>query len=723
MKDDKPPAGYTEVKASLCGVATTGDDEDGKSSVDDYYLANETRGDFIIQMKPYPIPLKTTTYTDFIFRLPDDLPDLVHIVMGEVINTQPKHLHHFVLTGCITKPDDSILDGVPVDRPPSDCTIPIGGWAPGASVFGNDKNDLSFGVALGRAMGIEALQLNVHYTDGEYNDAENETYKMAEDGIKIYYTPDLRKYTTTLMPLINVPWGPKELYVPPSTERFFLTKTCVVDTRCKDANDSTLQTVAAFLLSLEGGDQNGGRARDRFVGSENIHDDDAESNEGKNNEVDTPVESSKLVSKSAMIQRMMENMSCSTVKPYCFMFEFGPRIQQLCPESCGLCASNGDSNAYARNPDRYRVTAVNYHAHLLGNEMYTTLLRSSPNATNVDDSNKLIAKYLKSREIWYYDDQASIPMDNEFVIDVDSDKGEFTRGVEIKPGDKIQATCVYNSNDRVNRTSFGLSTYDEMCIISLRVSFETPTMTDEIATSLTTELNLRSFTCSMDDENRTTDIWQGSLDFDEDPRDIWKDHPIELSDQCIFNVEDYVLIQMMSGESRNCPADMKTDEDFSPSDICFGFDTDGENGKIQFLSEELAGYTCAGGSYDQKDSNEGPLYITEEICITDGGGRSYDSYSCSDIQWFLTNGDLSALGINDVVKEYIRKEWYQPKCCRLFQSDDEPSDTLSNDAKVAKDSADDIGSVLEADHHSSAYGPALSSVFVFVLTCTILSSF
>merc|ERR1712176_784955 len=96
-------------------------------------------------------------------------------------------------------------------------------------------------------MGIEALQLNVHYTDGVYEDAEKELHKMAEDGIKIYYTPDLRKYTSVTKPLLAVPVGPKELFIPPSTERYFLTKTCIVDTKCKDADDSTLREIAKFL--------------------------------------------------------------------------------------------------------------------------------------------------------------------------------------------------------------------------------------------------------------------------------------------------------------------------------------------------------------------------------------------------------------------------------------------------------------------------------------------
>merc|ERR1719343_1687693 len=92
-------------------------------------------------MKPYPIPAETTTYVDFFFNLPDDLPDLFHVTFGEVINSQPTHLHHFVLTGCPDKIDPS-QQGLAVDDTNGalgdlDCQRPVGVWAPGSDLFGN----------------------------------------------------------------------------------------------------------------------------------------------------------------------------------------------------------------------------------------------------------------------------------------------------------------------------------------------------------------------------------------------------------------------------------------------------------------------------------------------------------------------------------------------------------------------------------------------------------
>jgi hypothetical protein len=117
--------------------ASSGDEEDEQTTsttttndVDEYYQQQETRGEWDMIIEPYPIPVDvTTTYVDFIFNLPESLPDLVHIVHGEVILTQPQHLHHLVLTGCTTRLQDDLQEGVPIDRPPNDCNIPLGGWA------------------------------------------------------------------------------------------------------------------------------------------------------------------------------------------------------------------------------------------------------------------------------------------------------------------------------------------------------------------------------------------------------------------------------------------------------------------------------------------------------------------------------------------------------------------------------------------------------------------
>merc|ERR1712232_1474316 len=180
---------------------------------------------------------------------------------------------------------------------------------------------------------------------------------------------------------------------------------------------------------------------------------------------------------------------------------------------------------------------------------------------------------------------------------------ELVRGVEVKPGDKIQITCVYNSMDRTEDTEFGFSTYDEMCVVSLYVTFETPphntagedggTASSGGGIDFIADLNLRVFKCEVDDENHTTDVWQGTLEEDEDPRNIYFDHPIDESDMCIFPVADFVLMDVaLTGDTRNCPTEGEGDADADNDTICDGFSS---SSKAEFLPDAIAGYTCVGG--------------------------------------------------------------------------------------------------------------------------------
>lgn len=170
--------------------------------------------------------------------------------------------------------------------------------------------------------------------------------------------------------------------------------------------------------------------------------------------------------------------------------------------------------------------------------MYTTLLRGEETTNNTtavqkqveltteESGSNTVAMDLESRPFWIYDFQETIPLDVE------------TRGTEIRPGDKIQVSCVYDSNYRDSPTYFGLSTYDEMCITTLQVKFETPSelsmdgsSSKAAAVSLATQFELMSFSCAGGPKN---DIYSGVLLADEDGRDIWKDHPIETAEGCTF---------------------------------------------------------------------------------------------------------------------------------------------------------------------------------------------
>merc|ERR1712238_66055 len=160
--------------------------------------------------------------------------------------------------------------------------------------------------------------------------------------------------------------------------------------------------------------------------------------------------------------------------------------------------------------------------------MYATLLRegdddpadvsTTTTTTTATSTANTIVKDLKSSEFWNFDYQTTTAMDKEYEIQVgtgtttsDGNEGiELVNGVEIKAGDKIQATCVYNSMYREKKTRFGISTYNEMCIVTIQVTFKTPPVSADSGIDFGADFNLRSFSCelvddSTDDNNNNED--------------------------------------------------------------------------------------------------------------------------------------------------------------------------------------------------------------------------
>jgi len=585
-------------------------------TVEEAHNPGEERDSFEIIMKPYPIPAELTTYTDFFFNLPEDLPDLVHITYGEVINSQPIHLHHFVLTGC-TEPIPEDEEGLPNEfgienTALGNCQIPLGGWAPGADLFGN--TDLNTGVLLGRGMGIQAIMMNVHYTDGVYLDEAKTQLKMAEDGIRIHWTPNMRPYTDTMRPLINIGWAPRQLSIPPGEKRFFVSRTCEVVNNCQDAEPSELQAAAAFMSR---GD----------------------------NEMSTAM--------SNAMNGM--DLSCPNLKLFCGMpGQIGMAINMLCPESCGNCNELLEDGVTPNPlaPESYRVTSIQYHAHLLGREMYTTLLREeNTSATTAiqkqaqTTSSNMVATDLESRPFWIYDFQETIPLQFEVVADENAGETILEKGTEVVAGDKIQATCVYDATERDEKTQFDLSTYDEMCITSLKVTFATPEAwkNNESTLDISTQLRLMSFGCKAGSEYA---IYSGTLAEGEDGRDIWKDHPISSAEGCIFPINPVAafLGAENPGEAQNCPSG---DNDVFDNLNC---------GNVEFFSENIAGKTCSGGTLNEQDSNSG---VTEEDCVA--GGGSFVPYTCSQISdWVNYEGQLT---LDEASLKFVVENWWQPECC------------------------------------------------------------
>ena len=80
-------------------------------------------------------------------------------------------------------------------------------------------------------------------------------------------------------------------------------------------------------------------------------------------------------------------VSCPVAKPFCEMGgELGTYIQQPRPASCGHCGESEDGKRNPLTPDNYRGTAIHYLAHLLGREMYTTLIRDETETENENEN-------------------------------------------------------------------------------------------------------------------------------------------------------------------------------------------------------------------------------------------------------------------------------------------------------------------------------------------------
>jgi len=588
---------------------------------DPAYNPNEKLGSFDIIVKPYPIPIKTTTYTNFYFNVPEDLPDHFHMVFGEVINSQPLHLHHSVLMGCPGKVDPSI-EGMPFEEaitkdyvkdsveetqgPNVTCTIPIGGWAPGRSVLG--VADIETGVLMGRSLGIQSMQLNIHYTDGAYEDPEAMTPKLATDGIRFYYTPVFRPYSTASVPIIAIGAGPGQLAIPPGESRFFVTRTCKVVRNCADATTEQIQTIIYYMSSL------GFSAADlgTFLPGMDVSD-----------------------------------ISCKTLQPLCMIpGEMGSQLKQLCSATCGLCEESTPDKVNPFTPESYRISSINYHAHLLGREMYTTLLREESNEDLDTEATAAVQKEapistmtatdIESRPFWIFDYQETIPL----TYDIVKEDSSVMRGMEIKPGDKIQTACVYDSTYREEATQFERSTYDEMCVTSVYVTFETPeslvTGSDDGVVDINTELQLLSFSCHEDEES---DVYTGTLTEDEDGRDIWKDHPIADAEGCTFPNMKFGPFSTIDFSTRNCPVG-------DNNIVC---------GDLEMNPNANAGASCTGGIYDQQDANTG---TTMKQCV-DGGGV-YVPYTCLEVENYL-NDETTLL--DSSTSAYLIEIWWKPSCC------------------------------------------------------------
>jgi dopamine beta-monooxygenase len=205
----------------------------------------EVQKSFDFRVNAYELPKSVTTYTDFVFNLPEDMTagDGVHIVYGEAIVDQPDHLHHFVVTGCTEQfPEQDlgmpVLEEAQTQRVARACQTPLGGfsgWAPGATLWDQPPD---IGVPVGGVTKIVALHINAHYTDAD----KVEGKIISNDGIRIHYTPTFRQNVLYGLDLISI--GSSDVVsLPQGQPRLFLTRTCRVE---KTHKDRPIHVVGAF---------------------------------------------------------------------------------------------------------------------------------------------------------------------------------------------------------------------------------------------------------------------------------------------------------------------------------------------------------------------------------------------------------------------------------------------------------------------------------------------
>eukprot|EP00936_MAST-01D_sp_MAST-1D-sp1_P001200 g1200.t1 len=323
------------------------------------------------RLRDFQLPRKQTTYINVVFNIdePEGVQkhDAYHIVYGEALVDQPHYLHHFVVKGCTEKIDASLagkpLQDTPNGRPSpflNNCEEQVGGfWAPG----GRPMWDLATnqGVRIGKAANVLALSVNIHYTDGDKVNASSNVFPR--DGIKMYYTPDLRPKTHLYTKLINIVGQANVLprvgnqavpsalagitrnappaastailNVPAGKKRWYLTRRCTVVNRCKDASKKE-------LLSLSGG----------------------------------RLGSCTMLCRTGTVQS-----------------------RELCPETCGAPGGCTGGDKPLRVMDSF------FHAHLLATEMYQSLIKHDTGA-HID---------LGSMRHWSYEDETAVPLDAKGV--------------------------------------------------------------------------------------------------------------------------------------------------------------------------------------------------------------------------------------------------------------------------------------------------------------------
>ncbi|XP_044124184.1 dopamine beta-hydroxylase [Bufo gargarizans] len=174
------------------------------------------------------IPDKETTYWCYITELPEDFPKN-HIVMYEPVITEGHEaiVHHMEVFQCSEEYDTFPHYSGPCDSKMKPhrldyCRHVLAAWAMGAQAFYYPDD---VGLAFGGPRSSRFLRLEVHY----HNPLELKGLRDSS-GIRLHYTPSLRKYDAGIMEL-GLVYTPL-MAIPPFQREFPLTGYCTE--RCTD---------------------------------------------------------------------------------------------------------------------------------------------------------------------------------------------------------------------------------------------------------------------------------------------------------------------------------------------------------------------------------------------------------------------------------------------------------------------------------------------------------
>ncbi|XP_078407409.1 dopamine beta-hydroxylase [Cetorhinus maximus] len=189
------------------------------------------------------IPDQETTYWCYISRLPRDFP-AHHIVMYEPVIAQGNEaiVHHMEVFQCAPQ-----FDQIPSYNGPCDskmkparlnyCRHVLAAWAMGAQPFYYPKD---VGLVIGGANSSKYLRLEVHY-----HNPLRVSGKLDNSGIRLFYTPTLRKFNAGIMEL-GLVYTPV-MAIPPGEASFVLSGYCTEECTEQSLPQSGIHIFASQL--------------------------------------------------------------------------------------------------------------------------------------------------------------------------------------------------------------------------------------------------------------------------------------------------------------------------------------------------------------------------------------------------------------------------------------------------------------------------------------------